>query len=686
MGSSRPRAGELHPARGDFPATSRDRTRRLALLVPLALVGLAGLAGLLLLGEDEDDAGAATGQVDRADADDDDLAATSVVRRPDDAPTGRDATAPTPARVLAGVVHQGATSAPTSAAASPSLVPHTAGLRLTLLEEWEGTREPVRDAEVTLHLVTAADSRFMRVTERGERRARTDAEGVLALDLPLGAHAFRVVHGERASSWETLYLRTRGLARDVLLEGGAQLRVRVVDPRGHPVPGAVVVPFPMDVAALSAPINDSLHGFHVPEADRSQWPSTGPDGAALVGPLTPARWVVVARDGLRAGRTVVTISSVDQRAEASIVLDEALSTGRLRLTLAFDHSPAAIDGYAVAACVGVEPHQDYGLHTLVYLRAVDEPIELRDLPPGPARLEVQVEGYAFGVLTADVVPGETVDVRVPLVRRHTALRGRVLLPDGSPARGGTITLHDAMLYSADLGADGTFALEETPEGPFSFYVEASGWPAQWVTDVKGDGPVLLQLDAAEATHLVRVRTSTGEPADGAHLWCEANDVQGVTDAAGLLRLGGAPGDRFELEVVRGDERARVSVIMGVAAATDVVLEPAPPTPETVAAPVDERGAWVSGQLTGTAPVSVLLELRRADASPSEVAVTTLSAYRGRPFHLGPVPPGAWVLRALSKTADGREELPPDEAQLLGEVSFTVDATPVELRLAVTAPR
>jgi RNA polymerase sigma factor (sigma-70 family) len=197
------------------------------------------------------------------------------------------------------------------------------------------------------------------------------------------------------------------------------------------------------------------------------------------------------------------------------------------------------------------------------------------LPAGESRLQLFARAEGYCQSTGEVGEGGTLDF---VMRRGATVRGTVLAPDGTPARGASIVLGFSIFAYDKLEArahdDGGFTITGAAPGGSKLFIDWRG-AAQHVE------PIVVPPDGGDLTGLVlrlqanhflagRVVDSRGEPASRVNVSCRSRDddhgVHAVTDAKGAFRVEQLPAGPVKVEVY-GPGYAW-SVIEGVAVDRD----------------------------------------------------------------------------------------------------------------------
>ncbi len=232
------------------------------------------------------------------------------------------------------------------------------------------------------------------------------------------------------------------------------------------------------------------------------------------------------------------------------------------------------------------------------LRTTDErgAFRLDGLDLNPLVFEVSVEGYATAIVEAN--PGDE-DLRVVMLR-HGALRGSVLLPDGTPAARARVWDIDAN-RAVSCDDAGRFLLEGLPPGPQTFNITAEHEPegcalrCEATLDIGGGvtAEESFTLEERIFSHLW-LRVLEGDHLPAKPWTCEAvlgtRRYAGTTDMYGdlLIRCDAPPGAEVTRLVSRSADhgiatwRAPLVTVTEAATQPQLVQLVAAPTLEIVA--------------------------------------------------------------------------------------------------------
>jgi len=386
------------------------------------------------------------------------------------------------------------------------------------------TGQPVADTEVALTLWYAGPQ-----GERVEaqRQARTNALGRCDVALAEGAYGVRGRVGDRFTPRRTLYVESEPrIAQLELAAPGSDLTVRVVDERGHPVPGATVELLAADPGKINAPFGlyNESGSVWLPPGNPSR-PVTGADGTLRVPGTPPGSYLVLARADGRIGRLQpVTVDRVGDRLEAEVVLDEVCPTASVRLRLRAEDPSLLQQEYAYTE---LEPGGISSSTSLV------EDDVWQELPTGiELELTFVADGHGQVRRRLTLTPGEErlLEVLLPV---QAPIVGQVLLPDGAPVSGGSLQVNDGSFHF-EIEADGRFSIRELPAGPVTLVAKVPGWLSVAFPDLDPSAEHTLRLPE-EPTMELRIRDRAGNPVQA---YVSSQDRSANTDAQGRVRLSG----------------------------------------------------------------------------------------------------------------------------------------------------
>jgi len=376
---------------------------------------------------------------------------------------------------------------------------------------------------------------------------------------------------------------------------GSGLLVRVLDPDGRPVEGALVEYVEpdtdtSDVAEHLPPAPDArwqlrggeprstrsagaygarhAYGVESGAPDRAPPPDRDgvTDGAGRVHfeDAPPGAWKVVARLGFACGATEARVPE-GGGAAVDLALEREVFRGELRVRLVEDTRGAPLADRSrlrLALSGGLEEParsvrlgpEDGGVLRWVDLLPVTEQ-ELtvwgRSTRPDGTRVS-----WGQTSVAAPIRRGEVSEVTVRL-RSARAARLRVVTPDGRPVDRGLLSFSRTGAWTvADreeraLDAEGRATLGGLGVEPLELLLEVPGYAAQELTVRPGPEEQELRLEAAEVS--VRVLDPAGRPVAGASVSFYPH-AHGRTDGEGVLRLGGFAGGEGTVIVTGARER------------------------------------------------------------------------------------------------------------------------------------
>lgn len=312
----------------------------------------------------------------------------------------------------------------------------------------DATGKPVPNAEVMLSPDRIQD----------ERRTRTDSEGKFTMNgLRGGSFEAMVLARGFAPAFPRFVVHPEAPAVEVTLHGSARLRLRVVDASGLGIPGVLVVPVGLQRCQAVWEGTTDANG-------RVEWPDAPPHTPFQVFLGKPG-WVEVH------DREVLADGS-----EQTITLKPAATI--------HGHVVDAETGLPIAAfevvpgdrherwCRGDTQHGHDGVFTL--------PVACET---NGFRFRVEAKGYrpvVVGPILPEQVSTAPLEIRLTPADPALAIRGWVLLPDGSPAPNVEVGLLSAStkrpIGRQNLGPTGGHPADQRTDvaGAFRFPPEATG--------------------------------------------------------------------------------------------------------------------------------------------------------------------------------------------------------------------
>lgn len=231
---------------------------------------------------------------------------------------------------------------------------------------------------------------------------------------------------------------------------------------------------------------------------------------------------------------------------------------------------------------------------------------------GPGVLSVSAPGFRDRSQSLTIVPGET---ELEVVLDPAPLyRGRVVMPDGSPAAGALVqvtassTLTDVMQSVAE--EDGTFEVFVAEEGTWTMTAVLEGSSAYGRATVTVPGPMVTLTIRPEVVLSVRVLDHAGKPVQGASLLLAGTErtqpLYATSDEAGEAAFEELDPGPYQLEVHTPDplalHRSERIVVTAAAEQEHVVRFEAPVTFHGKL--VDEKGAALADVLILDTPNGV----------------------------------------------------------------------------------
>lgn len=439
---------------------------------------------------------------------------------------------------------------------------------------WRSSWEPSR---VVLQVESGPEGRFRipaRAAEMFELRA--EAEGFAPTVL-------RREQGELADPV------------DIVLQRGAAITGRAVDPDGEPLEGVEVSVF----EALESPFGRADRE----DRELARRSTTGPEGTFLAEHLPAETFDVELRGPGRAPRLLPGVDPSGEGRESG----EPLDLGDLVLSpgVALEGRVVGPDGAPVGEAkvlvgdfvpgIGGDEEPPPGLDRREATTDDDGRFVVEDLPPerrvtvwadGPGHLPSSVRGV-------EPPTEEPLEIRL---RRGVRLFGRVVDPEGSPVTRAQVRVSARIendrgwlrhwLQTRETAEDGLFDFDAVPRAELSVTVtahrlapaELRGLSTESGEDV---GPVEIRLEAGARVE-GRVLDPTGAPVAGAqvnvaHRAEEDYRPLRIGDRSGpggVFELVGVPLGRVRLSASHGEQRAKEEIDLGPGGAVvDLMLEP-----------------------------------------------------------------------------------------------------------------
>ena len=302
---------------------------------------------------------------------------------------------------------------------------------------------------------------------------------------------------------------------DIAVERAREIRGRVTDEHGAPVEGALVCAPPPK-------------WFPWPQVWTSPWSSAGTeaDGSFVLQGVFPRGGQVVRAGDFAHACVEVTVPATDAPLELRFVASASpLVTVREKRT-----------GAPVAGAF-VDPSIDHippgvSIERWRWTSAADGSVRIGPLPLAPWEINVKSPAHVdAGPVEVDVERLRSGEPVVVEIDAGLAVTGRVLLPDGRPARVGTVLMglyESGSLGGGDIAADGTFERRGLAPGRYEVKAQVEDGRRRYEGSVvveAGGPPVELRLSAVDerpARATVRVVDADGEPVGGASSWVESS--------------------------------------------------------------------------------------------------------------------------------------------------------------------
>ena len=415
----------------------------------------------------------------------------------------------------------------------------------------DAKKHPVAGALVELAMMARADA-FPEVVAVTGADGRFEARGCPELCL-LGARA----QGHRASNLRFLHGKAGNHAEVELVLGGDGGAVRgfVVDPTGKPVPGAVVIVGPGEVAGIGGRDNLPPFGGLTRTDERGEFSVVG---------LAAGKQPIRVRGGHLApwrGEVEVPASlTVTQRVELG---PGAVLRGRV------------VEGAGKPVARAEIEVGDWGdIDHFHCVSNAEGGFELRGLPVGEVVVRAEQGDHGKARVTVPTIATDVATCTLTL-SRGLELKGRVVDQDGQPISAATIECmaenpQDKWVVIAHSDAQGRFVAANRPEqGKVFLTANASGYQERVVRGLDPSQEAELRLQRMQpATGRItgRVVDPDGRPVGNAvaHGFCQgvSSATHAFTDNDGRFELGPlVPGD-WALHVratghpdFRGDQRA-----------------------------------------------------------------------------------------------------------------------------------
>ncbi|HEV7514810.1 MAG TPA: carboxypeptidase regulatory-like domain-containing protein [Thermoanaerobaculia bacterium] len=500
--------------------------------------------------------------------------------------------------------------------------------------------DPVREGTGTLHQTTA------------DTAGQFAVEGLLPgkIDLFVRAPGFppasrrQVAVPAGAGSFD---LGPIPLGRGVALAG------IVVDGGNHPVAGAAV-----HIQAEEGPLGRWASRGEVEAAN------TGADGRFAVPGLARGPAVVtVEREGF-APRTLTGVKaplpeplrvvlSLASRLAGEVVDDAGVPVPGARLR-------ARSDARLTLLLASPMPPP-----TPVAMSDDDGHFELRDAPTGKMSLYTSAPGFLPTIQPVELAAGQSRDDLRVVLHRGSAVVGRVLAPDGTPAADAEVSLAGPSATSARADGDGNYGLDAVPPGPRTFTAQLPGTAptARDLTVRPGENRLDFQLGPGLEV-AGRVVDPAGAPVGGARVALSAGDFQPHETASGddgSFRFPGLRGGAYRLSArLAGFAEASQEVKLAEASLQGVELRLG-------------SGGAVAGRILGLSPeqlARVRIGARKSDTEPS---LRWIEADAQGEYRIPDLPPGDWTVMAQlgmpGRSATGRVQLPPGVPEVRLDLEF-----------------
>lgn len=449
----------------------------------------------------------------------------------------------------------------------------------------------------------------------------------------------------------------------VVLQPGARLAGRVVDPRGRPVAGAGI--FLAERLPSRRSWEQALRGE--PDAE------SGRDGSFSVDDLargTPLHLLVKAD-----GYIAAAVQGVRPPVAAPLVVrlePAAMLRGRL-----LDEAGGPVSGARVQltwqAVLAGDP-RERPVGEAIERSAVSNAegrFEIVEVPAGEVSLDVRAQGFVPVEGFEAAVPAPDPDRELVLrLRRGARLEGRVTTAAAAPVAGVRIS---AGGHSASTDAEGVYAIDGIAPGPQEVRVFHPHYRRRARTLRIEEGTNRFDVELEEGFRVSgRVVDPDGRPVAGAQVRlatvsrAELREHEARTGADGGFVLSPVAAGRYGLE----------------AAASGFAAAKRPEPVAVVDAPVEgievvlRRGASVAGRVLGLAAEELAAVAVTAHGEAGEKKAAALDS-EGR-YEVRDLPPGDWLLRASlwqsQRQVEVRVPIAPEERELVRDLEFSPRVT------------
>ncbi len=380
---------------------------------------------------------------------------------------------------------------------------------------------PVEGAAVQATIWPAGGVRTYHPT-LGEKETRTDAGGHFRIaDLRRGSRVDVHVYHRDYSNGEAEELELP-LSEPLLIElrPGGSLAIQVADPDGEPVAGATVGSFTETMVAMGSDPVQRTSGY-------ATYGTTGADGSFLLDLGSGLLNLLISAPGYEERR----LPGVEVPAGAQGRLDVVMrpKQGATLVGRVTDDAGQPLAGFRVTAAP--EPPSGEWPGELQYrdppVTGADGGYRLAGLPPGTFLVRAIGPDQRAARARARLAAGtQRLDLVVP---RGTLVSGQVLDAAGRPIAGATaflLTPTGGDARWSTTAADGSFLLDQVPDGSYLLRVEARGFATAEPADpIEVAGAPVAGLE-------VRLRKATGS-ISGRLLGFAAEDLARVELRAGL---------------------------------------------------------------------------------------------------------------------------------------------------------